>query len=384
MREGLPNNGAAIEVYGAFPKTHTPYSYLYSLEVQRQLPKQFTLTAGYQGSTGRHYSRLVNQQFVYATNVGGVNTPFGNGAYFAQNDSNQYYNGGNLHITKRFNQGFTVDATYTYSKSMDQVSNGDSANANANQTDPAHNNTELGPSDYDTRHRFTGTALWDLPKIHTDKGIVNTLVNGWQINGIYTFHTGFPFTPVTFALHGIPTVPNAATIGPVRPLAYFGGVHTSCSNSPYITGSDVANRGASGTAGGTNSFNITPPTGGAGTPPGIGRNSFRGPCYQDADLGAAKQFAFSAFGHEGYLLRLQANFYNAFNKLNLTPFHQRKREQRRVDRVAKLWDRPDGGCREGDRVRSAIPILTKQCIENCEGSHGGSPFLLRDLSVGYV
>ena len=310
---GLPTNGAAIEVYGAFPKTHTPYSYLYSLEVQRELPKQFTISASYQGSTGRHYTRLVNQQFIFATNVNGVGTPFANGAYFAQADSNQYYNGGNLHVQKHFSQGFTFDTTYTYSKSMDQVTNGDSANANGNQTDPAHNNTELGPSDFDIRHRLTVTGLWDLPKMHSDNLLVKTLVNGWQLNGIYTIHSGFPFTPVTFALHGIPTVPNAATIGPVRPLAYFGGAKTGCDNSLYITGSDFA-------GGGTKYFNITPPAGGAGTPPGIGRNSFRGPCYMDADLSAAKQFMFSALGHEDMRLRFQANFYNAFNKLNLTPF----------------------------------------------------------------
>jgi hypothetical protein len=317
---GLPNNGAQIEVYGAHPTTHTPYSYLYSLEVQRELPKQFVATIGYQGSTGRHYSRLVNQVFVYATSAGTESTPFGGGAYFAQNDSNQYYNGGNAHLQKRFSDGFTLDAIYTYSKSMDQVSNGDSANSNANQTDPAHNATELGPSDYDVRHRITVTGLWDLPKIHSGNAIVKAVANGWQLNGVYTYHTGFPFTPVTFALHGIPTVPNAFTIGPVRPLAYLGGVHTSCSNSPYITGSDVADRGADGTDGGKNSFNITPPTDGSGTPPGIGRNSFRGPCYQDADLSAAKQIVFSAFGREDMRLRFQANFYNAFNKLNLTPF----------------------------------------------------------------
>ena len=311
--QGLPNNGAAVEVYGAYPTTHTPYSYLYSLEVQRELPKQFTLSIGYQGSTGRHYSRLVNQQFVFATNVNGTNTPFGNGAYFAQNDSNQYYNGGNARIQKHFGHGFNFDATYTFSKSMDQVSNGDSANANANQTDPAHNNTELGPSDYDVRHRLTMTGLWDLPKVHAGNAIVNSVVNGWQINGVYTVHSGFPFTPVTFALHGIPTVPNAATIGPVRPLAYFGGAKTGCDNSLYISGNDFA-------GGGSKYFNIVPPTGGAGTPPGIGRNSFRGPCYMDADISAAKQFAISAFGRDDMKLRFQANFYNAFNRLNLTPF----------------------------------------------------------------
>ena len=319
---GLPANGAGIEVYGAFPNTKTPYSYLYSLEVQRELPQQWVLTAGYQGSLGRHYSRLVNQIFLYNTVVDGVSNPFSNGgAYFAQTDSVQSYNALNLHLNKRMSQGLTFDVIYTYSKSLDQVSNGDSANANGNQTDPAHNKTEYGPSDYDVKHRVTVTGLWDIPGVKSGNALLKAVANGWQMNGLYTYHTGFPFTPVTYQLHGIPTLATADVIGPVRPLAYYGGLKTGCDNSIFRNGIAPGNIiSATGVSPSVSKyFDITPLPTGAGTPPGIGRNSFRGPCYIDTDLSFAKQQNFEPMGHN-MMLRFQANFYNIFNQETITPF----------------------------------------------------------------
>jgi hypothetical protein len=305
----LPSNGATIEVYGAPASVKTPYSYIYSLEVQRELPWDLVATLGYQGSTGRHYSRLVNQNFLYSN----TNTPF-YASYFAQDDSNQYYNGMNVHVAKRMRHGFQVDAIYTWSKAMDQVSNGDQADASANQTYPQNNATELGPSDYDVRHRVTVSGLWTIPGTHSGNGLINSITSGWQINGVYTYHTGFPFTPVTYALHGLPTVENTAFLTPVRPLAYYGGAKTGCSNSLFEPGADNAFA-----AGGDTYFDIVPPPAGAGTLPGIGRNSFRGPCYRDIDMSFAKEQHIKWLG-EGGMVRFQANFFNVFNTLNLTPF----------------------------------------------------------------
>jgi hypothetical protein len=67
-------------------------------------------------------------------------------------------------------------------------------------------------------------------------------------------------------------------------------------------------------------FNITAPTtvNAPAYVPGIGRNSFRGPCYFDTDMSVAKQINFESFHHHE-MLRFQANAYNVFNKLQLQP-----------------------------------------------------------------
>ena len=48
--------------------------------------------------------------------------------------------------------------------------------------------------------------------------MVAALINGFQINGTYTWHTGFPWTPVTTNLNTVPFQNGAATQNVVRPL----------------------------------------------------------------------------------------------------------------------------------------------------------------------
>jgi len=310
---GLPvtvnSNGTttpiAIEVYGAQPNLKIPYAYLYSLETQFQISSGYTMTVGFQGSEAHHLPRLVNQNFLYAQPA---NATVFNASYFAQDDSNSNYAGANVHLQKLLRHGYQIDATYTYSKSLDQISNGSGADSAANQTNPAVNRTEWGPSDYDTRHRIVMTGLWSIHGTKGNMKAVNVLTNGWQVNGIWTFHTGFPFTPVVANAASNPYVTSAATISPTRPYAYFGGFQGSCSNSNYISGNDVKNT----------SFTLVAPTGVANTP-GIGRNAFSGPCYTDTDLSAARQQTFKVLDH-AFTVRFQANAFNVFNTLNLSPF----------------------------------------------------------------
>jgi len=317
---GFPNpypgvGSLQVEVYGALPTTRPPMSYLYSFEGEYQMPWNFTATLGYAGSEGHHYARLVNQSFLFNT----TNSPV-TAAYFAQTDSNQNYNAMNAQLRHTAGHGLAFSMVYTWSKALDQVSNGDLADALANQTDPANNKSEWGPADFDVRNRITATALWDSPKVQTSNGLTNALANGWQVNGIYTWHGGFPYTPVTFNLATTAFVPGSGVVSPTRPLAYYGGVIQGCSNGLYMNGTDFPNRGAAGTDGGTNYFDTTPPTNSHAYVPGIGRNSFRGPCYQDLDMSVAKQFSHD-FGEHHTLLRLQMNVYNVFNLLQLEPIN---------------------------------------------------------------
>jgi hypothetical protein len=302
---GFPNGVGQVEVYGSSPNIKYPSSDLYSLEMQADLKHSMSATIGYQGSTGRHFARLVDQNFLYNQN----NSPV-YAAYFVQTDSVANYNALNLSLRRPMKNHISYSLVYTYSKSMDQVSNGDGADGNANQTNPANNASEYGPSDYDTKHRVVATGLYQTPAVHTKSNIINILASGFQINGTYTYHTGFPFTPVVNTYNTVPIVNGAATQNIVRPLAYYGGAGTSCSNSAFTSGSNFA-------GGGAKYFATTLPTG-TNYKPGIGRNSFRGPCYQDVDLSAAKEFAHD-FGQHHTLLRLQANLFNAFNIEQLAP-----------------------------------------------------------------
>jgi hypothetical protein len=302
---GFPNGVGQVEVYGALPNLKYPSSDLYSLEIQRQIGFASSVTVGYSGSSGRHYARLVDQNFLYNN----ANSPV-YAAYFAQTDSVANYNSLNLQLQRPLRKNIGYSVVYTYSKSMDQVSNGDFADGAANQTNPGNNASEYGPSDYDVKHRVVATALYQTPNLHTHSAILNALGSGYQVNATYTYHTGFPWTPVTGTLNTVPVVNGAAVQNVVRPLAYYGGAGTSCSNSAFETGSNFP-------GGGTKFFSTTLPPLGV-YKPGIGRNSFRGPCYQDVDVSFAKEFALSLGDHHT-ALRLQANMFNAFDELQLQP-----------------------------------------------------------------
>ena len=328
---GFPNQLAAngggiaqVGLYGVGTTIKNPISYLYSLDTQTLLPGGLTATIGYSGSVGRHYARLVNQNFLYPTSYtsGGVTTVTPAGSDFlAETDSGQSYNALNVRVQKRLSHGLQVDGTYTYSKALDNITNGDQSDGSANQTDPANNAAEYGPSDNDVRHRFTGVVIYTTPNVHLGNKILNQALSGYQVNSIVTLHTGFYWTPVVN--NNFTDIPNGNVVSPIRPIAFAPGVTAnsfgrSCSNSAFETGSNFPNRGASGTAGGTNYFSQEQPSATVPYVPIIGRNSFNGPCYRDIDFSLAKQVQFEGFGHNA-TLRFTANMYNAFNLLQLQP-----------------------------------------------------------------
>jgi hypothetical protein len=155
--------------------------------------------------------------------------------------------------------------------------------------------------------------VYEFPHARSGSAFLKTVANGWQANGVLTWHTAFPWTPVTYDLQANELITGANLVGPTRPLAYYGGAGSSCSNSAWQTGSNFSK-------GGPAYFNTTPPTS-VNAPlyvPGIGRNSFRGPCYFDTDMSFAKETTFEPFDRP-VSLRLQVNAYNIFNILQLAP-----------------------------------------------------------------
>src|SRR5713226_4307024 len=183
-------NDQSVEIYGGSPNFRNAYVYLYSLEIEHRLPWRLIATAGYQGSAGHKLTRLVNQNFLQA--------PTQKNAFFAvfipTSDVNSNYNSLNLRMRRQFDRGFQFDFYYRYSKSIDQLSS-EGPGAQTNQTDPARPQNEHGPSDFDAKHSFTASALWDLPIFRGRSDWLGKVVGGWQLNGILSAHTGFPWTP---------------------------------------------------------------------------------------------------------------------------------------------------------------------------------------------
>ncbi|HEX6183843.1 MAG TPA: carboxypeptidase regulatory-like domain-containing protein [Pyrinomonadaceae bacterium] len=293
--------GASVEVYGAHPEVPTPYVYTYSLDGQYSLPAKLTAEVGYQGSASRKLVRLVNQRFLFP----GADV-FSN-VLFPTPDTTASYNALIARLTRRFSQGVSFDANYRFAKSIDIVSY-DGPTGLTNPTYPLDVREERGPSDYDVRHNFIASGLWELPFFRQRKDAAGSLLGGWHLSGILTAHSGFPWTPVV----GQCVSTRGPSICPARPVAYFGGAGDDSSDEAFITGSNFPGGGAA-------FFSTAASTG--FQRPGIGRNSFRGPRYFNVDMSLAKRFGIPRFLGEGTFLEVKANFFNVFNLLNLQPFN---------------------------------------------------------------
>ena len=313
-----PNTGAprigAIEIYGTFPDLPNSYLYRWSLEGQYELPAKMTATIGYQGSAGHKFVRIVPEHLVQSV----ANPDHFNAVFFAVPDVNTNYNALLARLQKRFSRGVQFDFNYRFSKSIDTTSFEDPCGC-TNQTFPVDNRQERALSDFDVRHFIAGSAVWDLPFLREQKNWTGKLLGGWQISGIVTKHSGFPWTAkIDQGLRG----PNGNFFGPIRPTVFFGKQPARNTNHDFLQPGGIF------PGGGALYFNTAVNTDSTGTPtfqlnpPGIGRNVFRGPTYFSTDLSLAKRFGLPRLGvlGENAGLDLRFNFFNAFNKLNLAPF----------------------------------------------------------------
>lgn len=289
----------ATEIYGTEPELPNPYVYYYSLETQYLFPLDITATVGYQGSAGHKLIRLVNENFLYTPN------PKFFAVYIPQPDVNSNFNALNVNVSRRFSDGIAVQANYRFSKSIDTLSY-EGPGAVTNQTYPQDLASERGPSDYDVTHYFDMLAIWDLPFLRDRSDWVGKAFGGWEINAIVTAHSGFPWTP---KIRQSVRTPSGQFVGPIRPTAQFGQPLQSTSDDVYTEFGKFP-------GGGARYFDLT-----TVGPPGVGRNSVRGPQYGAVDFSFVKVTGLPSIPGLGESAKIdfRVNCFNCFNNLNPAP-----------------------------------------------------------------
>ncbi len=295
---GVTNN--TVEIWATEPHFPNAYVYNFSLDTEYQLPYHLIASLGYQGSSSHKLIRIVDETLILPTN------PRFDPVFLLTPDVNANYHAMLFRVTRSLAQGVQIVSSYRWSKSIDTLSF-EGPGAVTNQTNPGDLSSERGPSDFDVRHLYNLSGTWDLPIFRTRTDWIGRLLGGWQINGIWTKHSGLPFTPKIFQSL---RQPSGKFFGPIRPTAYFGGALDDSSDIAFTR------VGGNFPGGGAKFFDTT-----TVGPPGIGRNSFRGPKYSAVDLSFVKQTRFGRIRGlgEGSNLELRANFFNAFNQLNLLP-----------------------------------------------------------------
>jgi hypothetical protein len=215
--------------------------------------------------------------------------------------------------------GLQMQASYTYSKSLDDTSSvlgGLLGTAGVVlQTlpqDPWNPGEEKGPSTFDTTHSFTLSVIEFLPleRVGFLRPLGKKVTSGWQVLNITTLSSGSPFT----VFSGIQQTGVGAG-GTDRPdLIQM--PHFSTSRSDRA---DYFGRGADNTSFFSIPINIP---GGTGPNQGrfgtLGRNTFRGPGFRDFDIAMIKNTSFGQRSGGGELgaIQFRAEFFNIFNEAN--------------------------------------------------------------------
>ncbi|MDX1984383.1 MAG: carboxypeptidase regulatory-like domain-containing protein [Bryobacteraceae bacterium] len=184
------------------PEIVTQYSTQWFFDVQRELPGSIVMTLGYQGTKSTHLfvSRNVNHGGPHPSipeNQRRIR-PFWNGVSYAEYGANANYNAFTARGEKRFSKGLTFLASYTWSHNIDQ--NTESLDTGFDViANPYNLRAERGNSNLDQRQVFTTSATYELPfgrgkGLGSDwHGAVDAVLGGWQVGGILTLRTGFPF-----------------------------------------------------------------------------------------------------------------------------------------------------------------------------------------------
>ena len=214
------------------------------------------------------------------------------------------YNAFSFQVNKRFNNGFNLISSYTYSKSLDDTSGIRTQSSRLFPQNDLCIVCEYGASDFDVRHRVVASLLYDLPigpgrMWNPSSKALNAVIGGWEYGTLGTLQTGQPFN-MSYNDDNANTNTILGGTFPTRPIYVAG--------QPPIMPSPRA--GKSGQWVNLSAFQEPAP----GTIGDMNRNSIYGPGYEDFDMSLDKNFIMPYNEHHQLQIRFDA--FNALNHVN--------------------------------------------------------------------
>jgi hypothetical protein len=274
-----PAGGSAITAID--PNFRNAMALSYNVNVQHEAAG-IVFEAAYVGSEG-HHLRIIGD---WNQGINGMRPIAGFSSITTQQSvSNSMYNGLWLSANRRLTRNLTFNASYTFSKSIDNNSVGSS---NPQAQDFRNLRAERALSDFDARRRFVLSAVCLLP-FQSRGALLPRLAQGWSVSPIVNLQSGNPFSPIIqvtdtrgsleafdrpFLAPGVPLIaPNPSPGQWVNPAAFI----------RQATGFGDA-----------------------------GRNILTGPGFADVDLSIAKETKI----RERASLQFRSEAFNVFNHPN--------------------------------------------------------------------
>jgi len=313
------------------PALTLPYSQDWDLNLQQSFGSDWLFEIGYVGTKDTHLPRFIEANpavFVPGTVDGQPISNSSNadqrrlysGCTLADSPSscqfsstgeiagiaNSSYNAMETSLRKRFGHGLSFLASYTWSKTIDDVSSfnitGSAAKPVAGENDlaqdPFNLAAERGLSLFDARNRFVGSYEWALPFWDRTQNWYQSAFGGWQLNGIATLMSGTPFT--VFDSNDV------AAQGSAPEITGFS------AQRPNLVGNSNDGPRAVNAWLNAGAFQRLDPVANAGQFGTEGRNVNSGPGYADWDFAALKNFRVT----ESKQLQFRAEMFDILNRTN--------------------------------------------------------------------
>jgi hypothetical protein len=181
----------------------TPYVQGFNISVQQQLPSDIGLGIYYVGKLGRkQLLPYESNPAVYApgssasTDARRMYQGFGDNVEMATAGTSNY-NALQVQVRKRKGRYLTLQAAYTWSRSLDDFSSNVTDTANAPDIlDPNtgifNPKTEYGPSSFNATHIASLAYTLHGPKFRGKSGLVQAVAGGWNLAGIFNIRSGQP------------------------------------------------------------------------------------------------------------------------------------------------------------------------------------------------
>ena len=323
-------------------KLRTPYAQHWHLTVEHEIWRDYLISAAYVGTKGTKLTRLTtpnlgpnsiptglllnagdSQPLLFDPLTAGLFLGFNStaiapdrpnsnlGPYqIFENSANSNYHALQFEARKRYSNGYTFTAAYTWSHAIDEVSDVfPIAGAPILPQDSRNLSAERASANFDVRHRFVTSLVWDLPFYRGLTGGAADVLGGWQITTIFQAHTGQPFTlnlPFDANLDGNLTDRPSTTNG----LIFFDG-HGSqrvavASDNTFVNFLNTTGGLRVNEATGQLEPFLNPGTG------FVGRNTLRGDGFINLDVALGKSFRFN----ENQSLLFRTEVFNVLNRTN--------------------------------------------------------------------
>jgi hypothetical protein len=313
-----PVLGTTVVSFTAFdPHSAAQYIQQWSASLQKSIGHDTTLEIGYHGERGFHLQRshLINNaipapgaiqprrpyqraQFqagtVFPSNITVASDSFPvSTVNMLENTAQSWYDAGYVALRRRYSNGLSLLANYTYAKNLSDAP--DFRSPMFESAIPQDNNNlrmEKGPS-CDIRHRFALSAVYDMRPLGS-AGWMRAATRNWRFSTIYQAQSGFPFTISVFG-----DTANAGTVLGENPVR------------ANYTGQTVFGPGTRTTDAWFNPAAFATPA--AFTFGNVGRNTVYGPALQTLDFAVVRSFPVT----ERLRLEMRAEAYNGLNHANL-------------------------------------------------------------------